>query len=170
MIGRSQLVLARRFLVVAALMFWQGGFTFYAAVVIPIGQEVVKGEQPFITRQVAHWLNVAGAAALLILALDLAMTAGEPKWARRVRWLAWLGMVVALVLLIWLHPHIDRYLDPDSQEILNRKALRPWHRAYLWVSTVQWCFGLVYLWLTLRGWRGADRGTSLAVSRSEDRG
>ncbi len=156
MIGRPQLVLARRFLVIAALMFWQGGFTFYAAVVIPIGQEVARPEQPFITRQVTHWLNLAGAVTLLILALDQVLTSGEPTWARRIRWLTWLGMVIALALLVWLHPHIDRYLDLEAQEIIDRKALRPWHRAYLWVSTVQWGLDLVYLWFTLRAWRGAE--------------
>ena len=30
----------RRYLVVIALMFWQGGFTFYAAVVVPVGTAV----------------------------------------------------------------------------------------------------------------------------------
>jgi hypothetical protein len=35
--------------------------------------------------------------------------------------------------------------------------MRPWHRAYLWVHTVQWCFGLMYAWLTLRAWREVDR-------------
>jgi hypothetical protein len=154
---RERLTLARRFLVLIALMFWQGGFTFYAAVVVPIGQDVAKSTQPFITRQVAQAINLSGAAALLVLALDLVGAARETAWAHRVRWLTWLGMVAALVLLVWLHPHIDRYMDLESQEILDRKALRPWHRTYLWVSTVQWGFGLVYAWLTLRAWHQADR-------------
>ena len=34
------LILLRRFLVLAALFFWQGGFTFYASVVVPVGQQV----------------------------------------------------------------------------------------------------------------------------------
>jgi hypothetical protein len=159
--ARRELVLARRFLVVIALMFWQGGFTFYAGVVVPIGQDVVgKGAQPFITREVTYAINAAGAVTLLLLALDLAARSGEPPWPRRVRWLLWLGMVGTLAVLVWLHPQIDRYLDVEAQEIVNRKALRPWHRAYLWVSTVQWTCGLLYLWLTLRAWRGSDRAVS----------
>jgi hypothetical protein len=155
---RERLTLARRFLVLIALMFWQGGFTFYAAVVVPIGQDVVgKLTQPFITRQVAQALNLSGAAALLVLVIDLTAAARETAWAHRVRWLTWLGMVAALIVLVWLHPHIDRYMDLESQEILDRKALRPWHRTYLWVSTVQWGFGLVYAWLTLRAWHQEDR-------------
>jgi len=158
MSGRDALVWARRFLVLIALMFWQGGFTFYAAVVVPIGQEVVgKEEQPFITRQVAVWINVAGAAALGVLALDMIGVGRSAPWTHRLRWLTWLGMAVALGLLIWLYPHIDRYLDLEAREIGPRKLLRPWHRAYLWVSTIQWGFGLVYVGLTLRAWRVADR-------------
>jgi hypothetical protein len=151
------LLLARRFLVVIALMFWQGGFTFYASVVVPIGQDVIGPlTQPFITRQVAWWINAAGAATLLILALDLVAARRELRWAHRSRWLLWLGMAATLVVLVWLHPQIDRYLNLESQDVIDRKALRPWHRAYLWVSTVQWGFGLAYLWLTLRAWREAD--------------
>jgi hypothetical protein len=156
---RDRLTLARRYLVLLALMFWQGGFTFYAAVVVPIGQEVIgKTTQPFITRQVAVWINISGAVALLLMAWDVIAAAHEAPWAHRVRWLTWLGMAAALVVLVWLHPQIDRYMDVEVQEILDRKALRPWHRTYLWVSTVQWGFGLVYAWLTLRAWREADRG------------
>jgi hypothetical protein len=153
----DRLALARRFLVVIALMFWQGGFTFYSAVVVPIGQDVVgKSVQPFITRQVANGINLAGAAALLVLVLDLAAAPRETRWAHRVRWALWLGMAAALAVLVWLHPQIDHFMDLESQEIISRKALRPWHRAYLWVSTVQWGFGVVYVWLTLRAWREAD--------------
>src|SRR5579871_1207813 len=72
----SVLILVRRYLVLTALMFWQGGFTFYAAVVVPIGTAQLGGatEQGFITRHVAWYLNVAGAVALVILAWDAAAT------------------------------------------------------------------------------------------------
>jgi hypothetical protein len=152
------LVLARRFLVVVALMFWQGGFTFYAAVVVPVGQDVLGShlQQGFITRQVTYYLNLAGAAALLILLLDLLVVGREVLWARRLRWLSWLGMFGILLALAWLHPHIDQYLNPETQELTNGPAFRAGHRLYLWLSTVQWGFGLAYLGLTLRAWRQAD--------------
>jgi hypothetical protein len=155
---RDRLALARRFLVVAALMFWQGGFTFYAAVVVPVGQEVLESHlrQGFITRQVTKYLNLSGAVALLILALDL-VAAREAAWVRRLRWLLWLAMVGALAFLVWLHPHIDQYLDPVREKLINGKAFRPGHRLYLWVSTVQWGCAIAYAWLTLRAWREMDR-------------
>ena len=44
----------RRYLTVIALMFWLGGFTFYASIVVPIGMDAMKGSalrQGFITQQ-----------------------------------------------------------------------------------------------------------------------
>jgi hypothetical protein len=151
-------VVARRSLVVAALMFWQGGFTFYAGVVVPVGQDVLGShlKQGFITRQVTYYLNLAGAAALLILLLDLLVVGRESPWARRLRWLSWLAMLGILVALAWLHSDIDQYLNPETQELANGRAFRAGHRLYLWLSTVQWGFALAYLGLTLRAWRQAD--------------
>src|SRR6059058_825237 len=91
------MLLLRRFLVIVALMFWQGGFLFYASVVVPVGTEVfgrhypaphgenvsAKRQQGRITRTVAFWINLSGAAALLPLAWDL-FAGGETR--RRRRW------------------------------------------------------------------------------------
>src|SRR5262245_18033846 len=141
MIGRDALVWARRFIVLIALMFWQGGFTFYAAVVVPIRQEVVTFGQPFIKRRVAPWINVAGAGTRLILVVDMFGVSRPAPWTQRLRWLTWVGMAVALSVLVWLYPHIDRYLNLNDPYTLDREALLPWHRAYLWVSTIQRGFG-----------------------------
>jgi hypothetical protein len=148
--------LFRRFLVLAALLFWQGGFTFYSAVVVPVGQEVLGShmEQGHITRHVTNYLNLSGAAALIVLAWDVAVVKDESR-RRWIRWLAWVGMVVTLGLLVWLHLRLDDYLDADK---FNRRAFRPEHRTYLWLSTIQWACGLVYLGLTLHVWRREDRG------------
>ncbi len=161
MSGREQLVLARRFLVLIALMFWLGGFTFYAGVVVPIGQDVLGShlDQGFITRLVTKYLNLSAAAALLVLVLDL-VAGREALWLRALRWLFWLGMVGTLAVLVWLHPQLDQYLDLQQREITDRHAFRTGHRVYLWVSTVQWGCGLVYVWLMLRAWRGEDRALS----------
>ena len=147
----------RRFLVLLAVLFWQGGFTFYSGVVVPVGQGVLNShlEQGLITRQVTKYLNLAGAAALLVVVLDL-VAARETAWVRRLRWLLWLGMLVTLVALVWLHPQIDQYLDPEQRALIDARAFRRGHRVYLWVSTVQWGFGVAYLWLTLRAWREVD--------------
>jgi hypothetical protein len=150
------LTLLRRFLVVAALMFWQGGFTFYAAVVVPVGQSVLGShlEQGLITRQVTRYLNLAGAIALLILAWDAAASRSAH---RRYRWGCWLGMTLSLAGLVWMHTVLNGLIDADAPRILDQSAFRAEHRLYLWVSTAQWAFGVVYAILALRDWAWEDR-------------
>jgi hypothetical protein len=156
---RSALVLIRRALVLAALMFWQGGFTFYAGVVVPIGTEVFGSAagQASITRRVAGYLNLSGAVALVLFAWDAAAARPGP-WLRRGRWLAWGAMAVCLVALLALHPQLDRMFHGEEAYLTDRAAFRPWHRAYLWTSTVQWGCAIVFAVLTLAAWRAEDRG------------
>jgi hypothetical protein len=159
--------LVRRFLVLAALMFWQGGFTFYSAVVVPLGQELFGRKQGFLTREVTDYLNLSGAIALIILAWDVVVV--PDRAARRyVRWLCWLLMSAGLVALAWLHVHMDRYFDFDEMRILERGAFRYEHRWYLWISTVQWGAALVYIVLMLLGWRNEQPAVTAAPARSAD--
>ena len=63
----------RRFLFIAAVAFWLGGFTFYTSVVIPVGTHTLGSvRQGFITQQVTGWLNVAGAFALPLVFWNMA--------------------------------------------------------------------------------------------------
>jgi hypothetical protein len=155
------LTLGRRFLVLVALMFWQGGFTFYAAVVVPLGQEVLQShiEQGFITRRVTNYLNLTGAITLVCLAWDIRASRDAIGARRCVRWGAWLGMTVALVALVWLHPALDSLLEPEAKSVLDRAHFRSLHRLYLWLSTLQWACAVVYSMLTLAAWRAADRSS-----------
>jgi len=144
------MMLLRRFLVLAALMYWQGGFTFYAAIVVPVGTEVLgsKVEQGRITRQVARTINLTGVVALAVFALDIAVTRpGQGlRWGR---WLAWFVMAVTLGVLFVLHGHLDAMFIPDELKITDRPAFRFWHRTYLWVITVQWGCAVLFALLTL---------------------
>ena len=65
------MILIRRYLLLMSLMFWQGGFTFYSAVVVPIGSDLLGSgrDQGFITRSVTNYLNLAGVAALALSGL-----------------------------------------------------------------------------------------------------
>jgi hypothetical protein len=141
--------------VIAALMFWQGGFLFYVAVVVPIGTEVLgsAAEQALITRRVTWQLNVTGAVALAIFAWDLFMTRRR-TWGRRA---AWLIMAVALVVLVVLHGHLDSMFLTDQLRVVDRPTFHFWHRTYLWVSTVQWAAAIAFAVLSLAAWRAEDR-------------
>jgi hypothetical protein len=151
--------LLRRFAVLAALMFWQGGFTFYAAVVVPIGAEVLEShtKQGFITRQVSNWLNVAGAVALPVLAWDLVVAHEALSWRHWWRWTAWVVALLALGTLVILHQRLDELLQSEQFQILDREQYRDLHRFYLWTSTVQWGALVVWLLLALGTWRSEDQ-------------
>jgi hypothetical protein len=158
------ITLLRRFLVLAGLMFWQGGFTFYAGAVVPVGQTVVgHRQQGFITRQVTDYLNLSGAAALVFFAWDAAVSTDRCVRRRRGIWAAWLGMAVSLALLFWLHERMDERLDPRSLRVLDRPLFQVEHRWYLWLSTFQWACAVAYAVLTIRAWQGEERTKNLAA-------
>src|ERR1051325_4276104 len=108
--------LVRRFVVLAAVMFWQGGFTFYGAVVVPVGSEILGSHlsQGWITRSVTNYLNLVGLVTLGIWAWDLAAVKDRATWRRRFRWGVWGLLVLSLGLLAWLHLRLDDYLAPET--------------------------------------------------------
>jgi hypothetical protein len=138
----------RRFLVIQALLVWQGGFFFYAAVVIPIGTEIHGSlGQGTVTRHVTDWMNLIGAAAAVILAWDQ-WANGDARWCRRVRWGLWMVLAGGLVALAVLHPRVEQYLDST----MDYRTFYFWHRVYLGVATAQWVTGLAYVVVMLRAW------------------
>ena len=152
------LLVVRRFLVLVALFFWQGGFTFYASVVVPVAQERLEHlRQGFITRQVTVYLNIAGAVALIVLLWDVCVARDPARWRRGSRWLLWAGMLLSLLWLFWLHGQLDELLVPRGRIIRDLDLFHVRHRLYLWISTVQWVCGLLYLVVTLAIWRAEDR-------------
>ncbi|HQR06867.1 MAG TPA: hypothetical protein PLN21_08600 [Gemmatales bacterium] len=150
--------LLRRFCLLIAIMFWQGGFMFYGAVVVPVGSEVLGSHQAqgFVTRSVTNYLNLAGAVAIAIWMWELASARNNTVARQRLRWALWLVLPVTLGLLAWLHGVMDQQLDIESQKILDRERLRYLHAWYLNISTFQWASSLLLLALTLLNWQGED--------------
>lgn len=145
----------RRFLVLVAFAFWQGGFAFYTAVVVPVGTDVLgsSAAQGFITRRVTVWMNVAGAVAIPILLLDAVAT----RPMRRTRLCCVVLLAAGLVALAIIHPRLEALLDAASERVLNRSDFLPLHRKYLWISTAQWAVGVAYLLSTVISWRRSDQ-------------
>jgi hypothetical protein len=147
----------RRSLVILALMFWQGGFTFYASVVVPVAQEEIgHRKQGFITRRVTNFLNLSTALGLGVLAWEELASRDPSRPRRRLRVVLWLGLLATLLGLLWLHGRLEDHLDPDSRLIFERTTFHDWHRLYLWVSTVQWGCALAYVVLLMAAWRKED--------------
>src|SRR5258708_7738265 len=138
----------RRFFVIQALMFWQGGFLFYAAVVVPIGTDVHGSfSQGMLTRHVTDRMNVIGVAAVAILAWDQ-WANGDSRGYRWTRWGLWFVMAGGLAALALIHPRIEPFIDST----MEYGAFYCWHRVYLYVATTQWVAGLAYVVVMLRAW------------------
>jgi hypothetical protein len=152
------MTVVRRWLLLWALMFWQGGFMFYGGVVVPVGSDVLgsEREQGFITRKVTNYLNLAGAVALAIWGWDLSVGRATSPMGRRLGWAIWAGLVLSLILLVWLHPRLDELLDPENVMVLDRHRFRSLHERYLIVSTIQWTGCLLLTALTIWAWRHED--------------
>ncbi len=169
------MLLLRRFLVIAALMFWQGGFVFYASVVVPVGTEVFgrhypaphgeevsgKRQQGRITRTVARWINVSGAVALLPLAWDL-FAGTDTGRRRRLRVALFVTIALLLAVLVGLHAQLDSQFQRDNLHILDEARFLVRHGAYLWLIAAQWGCCLLYLALTLRAWHAEDANAALS--------
>jgi hypothetical protein len=145
---RSHLITTiRRFLVAAALGLWVGGFTFYSAVVIHVGTNVLGDHRQvgFITQRVSNWLNLIGAFALVLALWNMAaIRAGAARWRRAALAVTWLFMTLSLAALVVLHRSLDGVLDAGSQEITSYDEFLWLHRAYLAVSTAQWGASLLH--------------------------
>lgn len=138
----------RRFLVIQALLVWQGGFFFYAAVVVPIGtREHGSFGQGMVTRHVTDWMNAIGVVAVAVLAWDQ-WANGDPRGYRRARWGLWLVLAGGLAALAVIHPRLEPYIDST----MDFKTFYLWHRVYLYVASAQWVASLAYVVVLLRAW------------------
>lgn len=154
----------RRFLIVVALTFSFGGFSVYAAVVVPVGSEVLDStSQGFVTQKVTHFLNAFSGVTLLLLLWELVEErgGGRPKTNQT---LATLFVVLGCccITLLQLHPHLDEKLDPESFSVEKPAPFYRLHQVYLWVSTVQWLASLVLIWVLVSTWHAADEAVASA--------
>jgi hypothetical protein len=149
--------LLRRFLVVQVLLFWQGGFVFYGAVVVPAGTRLMGAAgQGAITARVTDALNAIGFLSLAVLALELSLTRDPEPRRTACRWWAWGFALACQGVLLYSHLLLDAMMDDDRRRVLVRTAFDPLHRVYLIASTAQWVACLFLVWWTLRAWRAED--------------
>jgi hypothetical protein len=139
-----------------ALAFWWGGLTFYSLVAVPIGADVLGGnaEQGFITRLVTRWINISGAATLLVLVgSTCALWRCAGLRSRIILAITWATMAVAQTTLFVLHPRLDAMLDVPGHSLSDPSVFYSLHQFYLTVTGVQWFAGLVYFITLLACWR-----------------
>ena len=150
----------RRFLALCALLFWQGGFTFYAAVVIPVAGRVLHDNlhlRARITDQATSVLNYAGVVAVALLLWEFAAAVDPSHLRRRLRGGSWLVLVVTLAALLALHYRMDQLDPPEGTgPPSDPETFFLAHSAYIWVSTAQWLAALLWLAVAMRSWRVQD--------------
>jgi hypothetical protein len=127
-----------RWFFLMALTTYVGGFTFYSLVVIPILHDRLESAllAGLVTQRVTNALNLLG-----VVTLSLGWCVYCVRALHRLRrdplsrWDFWPLVIssVCLVILLVLHGLLDRKLETRSLA-----GFYPYHRAYLWVSTVQW--------------------------------
>ncbi len=139
----------RLFLLLMLLAFSFGGFTFYAAVVVPIGGDVFDATaQGFITRRVTHMINAASALTLAALIWEgFAARSMRRLWENRIYFGCCAIYGVCLTALVLLHPSMDELLDESNFSIDQPAHFYKLHRIYLWTSTAQWISTIVLIWI-----------------------
>lgn len=152
--GLNPLELARlacRWLALLGMSFWLGGFTFYGAVVIPILHDEMGGlDSGLVTGRVSNYLNAFGVAALVVWWVLQGLERDfSSRWPQRIR-AGLLGLTTSiLILLIALHPVMDRELESGTTRYFRRL-----HLVYLNASTVQWGVNLALLAISVWIWQG----------------
>ena len=153
------MITLRRFLCLCALLFWQGGFTFYATVVIPIAGVVLDPKlhlRARITDAATNVLNLAGVVAAFLLLWDVAASADPCRRRFWFRGVLWAILSVTLAALFPLHYWLEMLDPPGGTGPTDAAIFYRAHQIYLWVSTAQWLAALVYLGVTIRTWRAED--------------
>ena len=155
------LELARRFVVIAALGLWLGGFTVYTAFVIRIGHRQIPGGRfGFVTGEVTSVLDILGAVAAGVAILHLAL--GWRRLGRGGRWAALataLTLTGALVGDVLTHAQLDGLLNYQARTISDPGRFETLHERYELFATVAWAAGLLHLFSLLSGWRAVDRAS-----------
>ena len=130
----------RRFLLLVTFAVWQGGFVFYAAVVVPTGTEL-HGHfgQGLVTQRVTNWLNFFGLLCHVAYFWELRAREKASRW----KWVLWGASLVLLNGLAFLHLKMDGMIDPGAGVA---DGFRGWHVAYLWLTTGQWVIAAVLGW------------------------
>ena len=137
-----------RITLLLAFATWWGGFTFYASVVVPVGSEILGSSrtQGFITQVVTDWLNLAAAVTIFVIFLELWL---NRRLRNRTHVFLEIGIAVGLLLclttLAYLHPKMDELISLAGETISDEARFYEIHRIYLWVSTVQWALGALWI-------------------------
>jgi len=149
------LPVVRLFLLIVTVAISFGGFTFYAAVVVPAGGFVIdETSQGFVTQRVTHFLNCASGVTLGIFLWEcVAGCTARTSREQQVFVVMIVVIAASLLSLVVLHPRLDALLQYRDFTVLDPEVFYRLHQYYLWSSTLQWLATLIVLWLTCVSFR-----------------
>ncbi|MCR9197946.1 MAG: hypothetical protein NXI04_04850 [Planctomycetaceae bacterium] len=152
--------LLRTGLLLTFALFW-GGLTFYTGIVVRISHDVVSDlmEGGLITQRVTIWLQILGAACVLLMMANAAVVfRSRRRWGTPL-WICALLTGSAIVGLTIVHGHLDAVIDVAEQTVTDQDAFDIGHRRYNQLTTVEWLASLSYLIITVFAWQRIDSTT-----------
>ena len=104
----------RRLVLLVTAAVWQGGFVFYAGVVVPAGTEL-HGHfgQGLVTQRVTNALNVLGLLCHAAYLWELAAVREQRKW----KWVLWAVSLAMLSGLVAIHVQMDALIDSTAGSV-----------------------------------------------------
>ncbi len=120
---------------------WWGGLCFYAAVVVPIGTELIGSvEQGFITQRVTQWHNGLSGLFLVGLLIEAFRQRSRGLWA-----IAVVLAIIDIALVVW-HAKLTGMMDFQQQAVPG--SFYAQHAIYLWITGVEWLMGMAMpIWI-----------------------
>lgn len=148
------MIVLSRFLAIVALMYWLGGFVFYSSLVVPTGRATLKppSDQAFVTAAVTGKMAWVATGAWLVLLLEWLQSTRSP-W----RFALLCGLAALQVVMALLHGPMVQYMDASTLTVVDVAAIRPYHKAYMVVGSIQIAMALIYIGLTVAQWHHHDQ-------------
>lgn len=128
------------FLLPLLFALWWGGFSFYAAVVVPQGMAILGDhvKMGLITQSVTIYLNAIGSIALISSLFFLIVNKRtEINYLQTIGW-EWILLVIFQAILFYLHSKLTHMISIGLPEINLQKGFYTIHRIYLLISSVIW--------------------------------
>ncbi len=142
----------RQMLWLTTFALWFGGFTFYAALVVPVANSILPDtvQFGFVTQKVTHGINALHGAFLVVATWEIVTQ--YRKSNRKMRWLNLLALSVfisaaALIGLLLIRVRLDAMMTGTTFQINETKgeSFYGTHAIYLNLSTVAWLAGIAQL-------------------------
>lgn len=142
----------RQMLWLITFALWFGGFTFYAALVVPVANSILPDtvEFGFVTQKVTHGINAFHGAFLAVATWELVVQYRLAK--KRTRWLNLLALAViisaaALIGMLLIHARLGSMMNGSTFQINEPEggSFYGTHAIYLNLSTLTWLMGIAQL-------------------------